>query len=108
MRTITREELIQLEQYIKTLPPQDKEQQILASPQQQLTFVLAKATWFRQQAPEGSSVLWIASTDSGYATRTVSEAFVANWGPVIMAADQLWLGVDANSVIMLWQPGATF
>ncbi|MDI6638759.1 MAG: hypothetical protein QME82_07615 [Bacillota bacterium] len=107
MRTITREELIQLEQHIKTLPPQDKEPQVLASPQQ-LTFVLARATWFRQQAPEGSRVLWIASTDSGYVTRTVSEDFVANWGPVIMAADQLWLGVDANSVIMLWQPGATF
>ncbi|MGE5592223.1 MAG: hypothetical protein ACM3X3_00870 [Betaproteobacteria bacterium] len=107
MRSITREDLMQLEQYIKTLPPKDKEPHTLASPQQ-LTFVLARATWFRQQSPEGSGVLWIASTDSGYVTANVSETFVANWGPVIMAADQLWLGVDANSVIMLWQPGATF
>ncbi|MGE5588399.1 MAG: hypothetical protein ACM3ZO_09355 [Clostridia bacterium] len=107
MQTITREELMQLEEHIKTLPPQDKEPQVLAN-LQQLTFVLARATWFRQQAPEGGRVLWIASTDSGYVTRSVSEDFVATWGPMIMAADQLWLGVDANSVIMLWQPGVTF
>ncbi|MEW6245074.1 MAG: hypothetical protein AB1497_12710 [Bacillota bacterium] len=108
MRPTTKEELMQMEQYIKTLPPPGEEPQVLASTQEQLTFVLAKATWFRQQAPEGSSVLWIASTESGFVTRTVSETFVRNWGPVIMGADQLWLGVDRNSVIVLWQPGVTF
>ncbi|MCR4401777.1 MAG: hypothetical protein NUW12_03200 [Firmicutes bacterium] len=107
MQTITKEELMKLEEHIKALPPQEEKAEVLAD-LQQLTFVLARATWFRQQAPEGSRVLWIASTDSGFVTRSVSEAFVTTWGPVIMAADQLWLGVDANSVIMLWQPGATF
>ncbi len=108
MRTATREDLMQMEQFIKTLPPPGEEQQVAASTQEQLTFVLARATWFRQQAPEGSSVLWIASTDSGFATRSVTDAFVRNWGPLIMASDQLWLGVDRNSVIVLWQPGVAF
>jgi len=108
MRGITREEFMEMEKHISSLPQQGEEQETLQGPQQQLTFVVAKASWFRQMAPEGSSVLWIASTDSGYATRTVSEAFVRTWGPVIMEADQLWLGIDARSVIQLWQPGVIF
>ncbi len=106
-REYTKEDLLEMEDYIKGLVEEEKEQEILQAPQQ-LTFVLARASWFRQSAPEGSSVLWIASTDGGYATRTVSEGFVRDWGPVIMDADQLWLGIDARSVIQLWQPGVIY
>lgn len=108
MRTVTKEELMQMEQYLKTLSQQGETQEALAAPQERLIFVLARATWFRQQAPEGSSVLWIASTDSGYVTRIVTDTFVRNWGPVIVGANQLWLGVDASSTIQLWQPGVIF
>lgn len=106
-REYTKEELLQMEEYIKDLAEEEKAQEILQAPEQ-LTFLLARASWFRQSAPEGSSVLWIASTDGGYATRTVSNEFVRNWGPVIMEADQLWLGIDSRSVIQLWQPGALY
>ncbi len=107
MRTVSKEELMRMEQFIKTLPTQAGGA-TLAAPQERLTFVVARATWFRQAAPEGGAVLWIASTDSGYVTRTVTDGFVRDWGPVIIGADQLWLGVDASSTIQLWQPGATF
>jgi hypothetical protein len=103
----TKEDFLEMEEYIKGLVEEEKEHAILQAPQQ-LTFVLARASWFRQSAPEGSSVLWIASTDGGYATRTVSEGFVRDWGPVIMEADQLWLGIDTRSVIQLWQPGVIY
>jgi hypothetical protein len=107
VREYTKEQLLELEKYIKDLAEEEKTQEILQVPQQ-LTFLLARASWFRQSAPEGSSVLWIASTDSGYATRTVSEGFVRDWGPVIIEADQLWLGIDSRSVIQLWQPGVSY
>lgn len=103
----TKEDLLEMEEYIKGLVEEEEEQAVIQAPQQ-LTFVLARASWFRQSAPEGSSVLWIASTDGGYATRTVSDGFVRDWGPVIMQADQLWLGIDTRSVIQLWQPGAIY
>jgi hypothetical protein len=106
-RAYTKEELLEMEKYIKSLVEEKKEQEILQAPEQ-LTYVVARASWFRQSAPEGSSVLWIASTDGGYATRTVSEEFVRTWGPIIMEADQLWLGIDARSVIQLWQPGVFY
>jgi len=63
-RKYTKEELLEMEEYIKNLVEEEKEQEILQAPQQ-LTYVVARASWFRQSAPEGSSVLWIASTDGG-------------------------------------------
>ncbi|HOB88366.1 MAG: hypothetical protein QM391_06640 [Bacillota bacterium] len=96
-----------MQEYIDSLVAEEKEQQILEA-SRQLNYAVARASWFRKSAQEGNSVLWIASTDNGYATRNVNEEFVRTWGPVIMSADQLWLGIDERSVIQLWQPGTFY
>lgn len=106
-RGYTKEEFLKMEEYIDGLVDEEKEQQILEA-SRQLNYAVARASWFRKSAQEGNSVLWIASTDNGYASRNVNEEFVRTWGPVIMSADQLWLGIDERSVIQLWQPGTFY
>lgn len=72
---------------------------------QQLTWVQATTTWFRQSEATGTSVLWIATANDRTVYRSVTQAWLGDWQSVIMNAQVLWLQVDADNVIRAWQPG---
>lgn len=75
---------------------------------QQLTWVQARTTWFRQTEATSPSVLWIATTDTATVYRAVDQAWLASWQNVLMNAQVLWLQVDTDNIIRAWQPGRAF
>ena len=75
---------------------------------QQLTWVQATTTWFRQSEATGTSVLWIVTTNDRTVYRSVTQSWLADWQSVIMNAQVLWVQVDADNIIRAWQPGKAF